>query len=126
MRADEGSHNRACAFVCQQPVDEHQPVPGTGPDRAPARPIGQARVPARLPARPELGDQLSQHFAGQPCPRRSATAAARARLLDRLRPCPVLHPSTVKASGWPRMRSVDLNLQGLTVRAVTVDGEAAS
>ncbi len=50
----------------QQPVEEHQPVPGTGSDRPPTRPIGQPRVLTRLPARPELGDQLSQHFPGQP------------------------------------------------------------
>jgi hypothetical protein len=25
----------------QFPVDEHQPVPGTGPDRPPARPIAR-------------------------------------------------------------------------------------
>jgi hypothetical protein len=49
----------------QQPVDEHQPVPGTGPDRPLPRPIGQPCLLARLPARPELGDQLSQHFPGQ-------------------------------------------------------------
>jgi hypothetical protein len=36
----------------QQPVDEHQAVPGTGADRPPARPIGQPRVLARLPAGP--------------------------------------------------------------------------
>ena len=47
----------------QQPVEEHQPVPGTG--RPSARPIGQPRVLARLPARPELGDQLSQDLRGQ-------------------------------------------------------------
>jgi hypothetical protein len=41
-------------------------------------------------------------------------------------PLPVLHTSTVKPSGWPRTRSVDLNLQGLTIHSVTVDGEAAS
>ena len=41
-------------------------MPGTGSDRPLARPIGQPRVPVRLPARPELGDQLSQHFPGQP------------------------------------------------------------
>ena len=39
---------------------------------------------------------------------------------------PVLHTSTVKPSGWPRMRSVDVSLQGLTIHSVTVDGEAAS
>ncbi len=66
MPADEGSHNPACASVCQQPVDEHQPVPGTGPDRPPARPVGQPRILARLPARPELGHELSEHFTGQP------------------------------------------------------------
>ena len=49
----------------QQSVDEHQPVPSTGSDRPPARPIGQPRVLMRLPARPELGDQLRQHFPGQ-------------------------------------------------------------
>jgi hypothetical protein len=51
----------------QQPVDEHQPVPGTRPDRPPPpRPIGQPRVPARLSARSQLGDQLSQNLPGQP------------------------------------------------------------
>jgi len=49
----------------QQPVEEHQPVPGTGPDRPPARPIGQPRILARLPARSQLGDQLSQDLSGQ-------------------------------------------------------------
>jgi hypothetical protein len=44
----------------QQPVDEHQPVPGAGPDRPLPRPIGQPRVLARLPARPQFDDQLSE------------------------------------------------------------------
>jgi hypothetical protein len=48
----------------QQPVDEHQPVLCTGADRPPARPIGQSRVLARLPARPQLGDQLRQDLPG--------------------------------------------------------------
>jgi hypothetical protein len=50
----------------QQPVDEHQPVPGTGSDRPLPRPICQPCVLARLPARPELGDQLSEDLRGQP------------------------------------------------------------
>jgi hypothetical protein len=49
----------------QQPVDEHQPVPGTGSDRPPARPIGQACLLTRLPARSQLGDQLGQDLPGQ-------------------------------------------------------------
>ncbi len=49
----------------QQPVEEHQPVPGASSDRPPARPIGQPRVLARLPARPQLGDQLRQNLRGQ-------------------------------------------------------------
>jgi hypothetical protein len=50
----------------QQPVDEHQPMPGTGPDRPLPRPIGQACLPARLPARPQLDDQLREDLRGQP------------------------------------------------------------
>jgi hypothetical protein len=50
----------------QQPVDEHQPVPGASPHRPPARSIGQACVLACLPARAQLGDQLSQDLPGQP------------------------------------------------------------
>jgi hypothetical protein len=50
----------------QSLVDEHQPVPGTGPDRPLPRPIGKPCVLARLPARPQLGDQLSQDLRGQP------------------------------------------------------------
>jgi hypothetical protein len=46
----------------QQPVDDHHPIPGTGSDRPPARPIGQPCVLARLPARAQLGDELSQQF----------------------------------------------------------------
>jgi hypothetical protein len=49
----------------QQPVEEHQPVPGTGSDRPPPRPIGQPRILARLPARSHLGDQLGQDLPGQ-------------------------------------------------------------
>ncbi|MEX5721065.1 hypothetical protein [Geodermatophilus maliterrae] len=49
----------------QQPVNEHQPVPRARPDRPLARPIGQSRVLARLPFRPELSDQLGEHFLGQ-------------------------------------------------------------
>jgi hypothetical protein len=51
----------------QQPVDEH-PVPGTASDRPLVRPIGQSRVLTRLPARPQLGDQLSQDREGQSGP----------------------------------------------------------
>ena len=40
---------------------KHQPVPGSGPDRPLTRPIGQPR----LPARPQLGDHLSQDLRGQ-------------------------------------------------------------
>ena len=79
----------------QQPVDEHQPVPGAGSDRPPARPISQSRVLPRLPARSQLGDQLSQHFPGQPVTQRSATAAARVKLLDTPRTCPGLHEQAV-------------------------------
>ena len=50
----------------QQPVNKHQPVPGTGPDRPPTQPTGQPCVLARLPARPQLGDQLRQDLRGQP------------------------------------------------------------
>ncbi len=49
----------------RQPIEEHQPVPGTGSDRPPARPIGQPRIPARLPARPQLRDQLRQDLRRQ-------------------------------------------------------------
>ena len=44
----------------QQPVDEHQPMPGARSDCPPARPIGQSRVLTRLPARPQLRNQLRQ------------------------------------------------------------------
>ncbi len=50
----------------QQPFNEHQPVPGASADRPPARPIGQPCVLAGLPAWSQLGDQLSEHFSGQP------------------------------------------------------------
>jgi len=50
----------------QQPVNEHQPVPGTGPDRPLPRPNGQPCVLARLPARPHFDDQLSEDLRGQP------------------------------------------------------------
>jgi len=49
----------------QSPVDAHQPVPGVRPDRPLARPIGQPCLLGRLPARPQLGDQLRQHLPGQ-------------------------------------------------------------
>ncbi len=49
-----------------QPVDEHQPMPCAGSDRLLTWPIGQPCVLARLPARPHLRDQLSQHCSGQP------------------------------------------------------------
>ncbi len=49
----------------QQTIEEHQPIRGTGTDRPLARPIGQPRVLARLPARPQLGDQLSEDLRGQ-------------------------------------------------------------
>ena len=49
----------------QQPVDEHQPMPGAGPDRPLTWPIGQACLPARLPSRPELDDQLSEDLREQ-------------------------------------------------------------
>jgi hypothetical protein len=50
----------------RQPVEEHQPVPGAGADRPPARPIGQACVLARLPARSQLDGQLGEDLPGQP------------------------------------------------------------
>jgi hypothetical protein len=50
----------------RQPVGEHQPVQGAGSNCPPARPVGQACVPARLPARSQFGDQLSQNLRGQP------------------------------------------------------------
>ena len=62
--------------------------PGSRSDRALARPIGQACVLARLPARAQLGP----HFRERPVTRRSATAAARGSVVDTPRPCPVLHP----------------------------------
>jgi hypothetical protein len=65
MRADEGSYNRACAPVWPAAVDEHQPVSGTRADRPPARPIGASRVLPRLPARPQLDDQLGQDLSRQ-------------------------------------------------------------
>ena len=49
----------------QQPVEEHQPVPGSGSDRSLARPIGQPCVLTRLPTRPQLGDQVGQDLRGQ-------------------------------------------------------------
>ncbi len=48
----------------QQPVDDHQPIRGAGADRPLTRPIGQSCVPTCLPARPELGDQIGEHFSG--------------------------------------------------------------
>jgi hypothetical protein len=48
----------------QQPVDEHQLVPGTGADRPLPRSIGQACVLARLPAR-QFDEQLSEGLRGQ-------------------------------------------------------------
>jgi hypothetical protein len=66
----------------QQPVDEHQPIPGSRPDRPPARPIGQSCVLARLLARPQLGDQLGQNLSGQSGHPATGAAAARVRLLD--------------------------------------------
>jgi hypothetical protein len=79
----------------QKPVDEHQPVPGTCPDRPPARLIGQACILARLPSRPQLGDQFSQNLSGQPGHPAIGEAAARVRLLDTPRPCSVLHEQAV-------------------------------
>jgi hypothetical protein len=49
----------------QQPVEEHQPVPGAGADCPLPGPIGQPRVLACLPARSQLGDQLGQDLPGQ-------------------------------------------------------------
>ena len=49
----------------QHPVDEHQPMPGAGPDRPLMRPIGQLRVLTRPPARPQLDEQRSRDFPGQ-------------------------------------------------------------
>ena len=49
----------------QQPVEEHQPVPSTGTDRPPLGPIGQPRVPARLPTRPQFDDLLNEDLRGQ-------------------------------------------------------------
>ncbi len=50
---------RRCTRVASKPVEEHQAVPGTGPDRPLPRPIGQSCVLTRLPAGPQLGDQFS-------------------------------------------------------------------
>jgi hypothetical protein len=41
------------------------------------------------------------------------------------RPPATNHARGRKPLGWPRMRSSDLNLQGVAVRSVTVDGEGA-
>ena len=49
----------------QQPVEKHQPVPGTGSDRPLPRPIGQPCLLTRLPAQSHLGDQLGQDLPGQ-------------------------------------------------------------
>ncbi len=46
-------------------VDEHQPMPGTGSTARCRGRSASPRVPALLPARAQLGDELSQHFAGQ-------------------------------------------------------------
>ncbi len=67
----------------QQPVQEHQPVPSTGPDRPLPRPVGQPCVLARLPARSQLGDQLSEDgVTRRPLPR----APSRARRRDAREP----------------------------------------
>src|SRR5687768_14074356 len=70
----------------QQSVDEHEPVSGTGPTaRWRGRSASRAslyacqRGPARRPAQPAL----------------PGTAAARVRLLDTPRPCPVLNEQAV-------------------------------
>jgi hypothetical protein len=55
-RVDQGS---------QQPVNEHQPMPSTGPDRPLPWLMGQTRVLARLPVQPRLDDQLSEDLRGQ-------------------------------------------------------------
>jgi len=49
----------------QQPIEERQPVPGTGSDRPLPWPIGPSRFPAVLPTRPPLGNQLSHGLTGQ-------------------------------------------------------------
>ncbi len=110
----------------QQPVHEHQPVPGASSDRPLARPIGQPCVLARLPARSQLGDQLRQNLRGQSGHSAIGDSGGTGKSARHITTLPVLHTSTVKPSGWPRMRSVDLNLQGFTIHSVTVDGEAAS
>ena len=48
----------------QQPVDEHQPVPGACSDRPLPRPICQSCVLTRLPSRSQLGDKVSQNLRG--------------------------------------------------------------
>jgi hypothetical protein len=50
----------------QQPVDEHQPVPGASSERLLTRPIDQSRVLTHLPARSHLSDQPSYDLPGQP------------------------------------------------------------
>ncbi len=50
----------------QQPVDEHQPVPGAGSDRSLSRPNDRPCVLACLPARSQLDDQLSEDLWGPP------------------------------------------------------------
>jgi hypothetical protein len=75
----------------EQPVEEHQPVPGTGSDRPSTRAIDQSRVLACLPARPSSATSSASTSRDSPVTRRSATAAARASVLDTLRPCSVPH-----------------------------------
>jgi hypothetical protein len=106
----------------QSPVDEHQPMPGTGLDRPLPRPIG----PPRVPARSQFGDPRSQDLPGQSAHTAIGDRGGPGQHPRHTTTLPVLHSSTVKPSGWPRMRSVDLNLQGFTIHSLTVDGEAAS
>jgi hypothetical protein len=90
------------------------------------RPIGQPCVLPRLPARAQFRDQLSQHLPGQSAHTAIGDRGGPGQHPRHTTTLPVLHTSTVKPSGWSRMRSVDLNLQGFTIHSVTVDGEAAS
>jgi len=75
----------------QQPVDEHQPMPGTGPT---ARCRGRSANRASRCAcqrGPSSATNSANTSRDSPVTRRSATAAARARLLATPRPCPVPH-----------------------------------
>jgi hypothetical protein len=82
----------------QQPADAYQPVPGTGSDRPPARPIGQTCVLARLSARAQFGDQLRQHLSGQSGHPAIGNRSGTTQTPRRTRPCSAPHSETSEPS----------------------------